>query len=188
MIASVDTLRNFTAEHAIPAGEDLLGRLPVHVPPGSYTVRVAVETESRGMVTPPRAVQVAALSAPTIELSDLALGARSVPLPWRTVSSDTAWLNPLHQFKSSEPMQLYFEVGGIAAGAGYRVQLAVIRAGRTDAQMQLGFSAVAAGTPDRFHREVEIGRLAAGNYVLQVTVSNPAGGKATRQRAFVVVK
>lgn len=188
VIASVDTLRNFTAEHAIPASEDLLGRLPVHVPPGSYTVRVAVETESRGMVTPPRAVRVAALSAPAIELSDLALGARSVPLPWRTISSDTAWLNPLHQFRSSEPMQLYFEVGGIAAGAGYRVQLAVIRAGRTDVQMQLGFSAVAAGTPDRFHREVEIGRLAAGNYVLQVTVSTPAGGKATRQREFVVAK
>ena len=188
VVASVDTLRNFTAEHPLAAGDDLLGRLPVHIPPGSYTVRVALETESRGMVTPSRAVQVAALSAPAIELSDLALGARSVPLPWRTISSDTAWLNPLHRFKSSEPMQLYFEVGGIAAGAGYRVELAVIRPGRNDAQLQLGFNAVAAGTPDRFHREVDIGRLAAGNYALQVTVSTPAGGKAMRQRDFVVIK
>ncbi|HEY8061280.1 MAG TPA: GWxTD domain-containing protein [Gemmatimonadales bacterium] len=188
VVASVDTLRNFSAEHAIPAGDDLLGRLPVHVPPGSYTVRVALETESRGLVTPPRAVHVAALSSPAIELSDLALGARSVPLPWRTISSDTAWLNPLQRFKSSEPMQLYFEVGGIAAGAGYRVQLAVIRPGRKDAQMQLGFSAVAAGTPDRIHREVDLGRLAAGSYLLQVTVSTPAGGKAMRQRDFVVIR
>ena len=188
VIATVDTLRNFTADHAIPENGNLLGRLPVHVPPGSYTVRVALETPSRGLVTKPHTVQVAALSTPAIEMSDLALGARSVPLPWRTSSVDTAWINPLHEFKSSEPMQLFFEVGGIAAGSGYRVQLAVRRPGRKDAQLELGFNTVAAGTPDRIHREVNIGHLGTGSYLLQVTVSTPSGGKAVREREFVVVK
>jgi GWxTD domain-containing protein len=188
VIASFDTLRNFVADHQVPPSGNLLGRLPLHVPPGSYSVRVALETPSRGLVTKPQSVRVAPLSAPAIELSDLALGARSVPLPWLTGAADTAWINPLHEFKSSEPMQLFFEVGGVAAGTGYRVQLAVIRSGRKDAQLELGFTAVAAGTPDRIHREVDIGHLGAGSYLLQVTVSTPSGGKAVRQREFVIGK
>jgi GWxTD domain-containing protein len=188
VVASFDTLRNFVAEHQVPAGGQLLGRLPLHVPPGTYSVRVALETPSRGLVTQPQSVRVAPLSAPTIELSDLALGARSVPLPWLTGAADTAWINPLHEFKSTEPMQLFFEVGGIAAGAGYRVQLAMTRPGRKDAQLDIGFSAVANGTPDRIHREVDIRHLGSGSYILQVTVSTPAGGKAVRQREFLVVK
>jgi hypothetical protein len=54
--------------------------------------------------------------------------------------------------------------------------------------MQIGFTAVATGTPDLFHREIGLGRLAAGSYLLQVTVSTSAGDKAVRQRAFVVTR
>jgi GWxTD domain-containing protein len=188
VVVAVDTLRNFVAEHPVPLDGRLLGRLPVHVPPGAYTVRVALETPSRGLVTQPEPVQVAALSAPALEISDLALGARSVPLPWLVGAADTAWVSPLHSFRAGEPMQVFFDVGGVNAGASYRVQLAVMRAGRRDAQMQIGFTAVATGTPDLFHREIGLGRLAAGSYLLQVTVSTSAGDKAVRQRAFVVTR
>ncbi|MGH7524104.1 MAG: GWxTD domain-containing protein, partial [Gemmatimonadales bacterium] len=188
VVVAVDTLRNFVAEHQVPLDGRLLGRLPLHVPPGAYTVRVALETPSRGLVTHPEAVQVAALHASTVEISDLALGARSVPLPWLIGTADTAWVSPLHGFKAGEPMQVFFDVGGVAPGASYRVQLTVMRAGRSDAQMQIGFTAVATGTPDLFHREIGLGRLATGSYVLQVTVSTPAGDRAVRQRAFVVTR
>ena len=188
VVKSLDTLRNFAASAAIAENDNLLGRLPMYLPPGIYTVRVALETESRGLVTRPQQVRVAALATTAIELSDLALGVRTVPLPWRTGPADTAWINPLHRFRASEPMQLYFEVGGLAPGTAYRAQLAVLKVGRTDPLLQLGFNAVAAQRPDQVHREIDIGRLGGGDYRLQVTVATPTGGKVVRQRGFTVVK
>jgi GWxTD domain-containing protein len=188
VVKSVDTLRNFGASAPIAETGNLLGRLPIHVPPGNYTVRVALETESRGLVTKPQPVHVAALATSAIELSDLALGARTVPLPWRTGATDTAWINPLHRFRSSEPMQLFFEVGGLAGGAPYRVQYAVLKPGRTDPLIQFGGNAVAAEVPDRVHREIDLGKVGTGDFILQVTVSTAAGGKAVRQRRFTIIK
>jgi GWxTD domain-containing protein len=188
VVQALDTLRSFAANAPIPETGNLLGRLPIHIPPGNYTVRVALETESRGLVTKPQPVHVAALTATTIELSDLALGARTVPLPWRTGPADTAWINPLHRFGTGEPMQLFFQVGGLAAGTAYRVQYAVLKPGHTDALLQVGYIVIASETPDRVHREIDIGRVGSGDYVLQVTVSTPSGGKVVRQRRFTVVK
>jgi len=188
VVTSLDTLRTFAAGAPIPETGNLLGRLPIHVAPGNYTVRVALETESRGLVTKPQQVHVAALATPAIELSDIALGARTIPLPWRTGPADTAWINPLHRFRGSEPMQTFFEVGGLATGVAYRVQYAVLKPGRSDPIFQVGFNSVAAGAPDRVHREIDIGRLGGGDYILQVTVSTPTGGKIARQRRFTVVK
>jgi GWxTD domain-containing protein len=188
IVASLDTLRNFGAMHPISPGENLLGRVPLSVPPGSYTVRVAVETESRGLVTKPQPIRVAALGVRDIDLSDLALGARSVPLPWRTGSADTAWINPLHRFKATEPMQLFFEIAGLTPGAPYRAQLAIMRSGRKETELQVAFNGTTVGTPDLIHREIDLGRLAAGTYVLQVTVATPGGAKAVRQRSFTVTR
>lgn len=188
VVRSIDTLRHFAASTPIAETGNLLGRLAIHVPPGNYTIRVALETESRGLVTKPQQVRVAALTTTAIELSDLALGVRTVPLPWRTGPTDTAWINPLHRFRASEPMQLFFEVGGLAAGTAYRAQLAVLKPGRADPLLQISVNAVAAEMPDRVHREIDIGHLGSGDYVLQVTVATPTGGKVVRQRRFTVIK
>ncbi len=186
VVASLDTLRQFGASAPIPETGTLLGRVPMHVPPGNYTARVALETASRGMITKPQPVHVASVKGSAIELSDLALGARTVPLPWRVDASDTAWINPMHLFRQHEPMQLFFEVGGVTAGTAYHGELAVIRAGQSTPQLQVGFNAVATGTPDKVHREIDLGRLGRGSYLLRVTVSATNGAKSVRQREFTV--
>ncbi|MGH7592760.1 MAG: GWxTD domain-containing protein [Gemmatimonadales bacterium] len=188
VVASVDTLRYFTADHPVPLDGLLLGRLPVQVPAGHYSVRVALETSSRGLLTQPRAVRVAALSAPAVDLSDLALGARSVPLPWRTGAADTAWINPLHRFNAGEPMQLFFEVGGLATGTAYKYDLAVFKDRDPQAQLRLGFGATALASPDPVHREIDLGRLKTGSYQLQVTITTASGQTVVRRGAFTVVK
>lgn len=187
-IAAVDTTRNFVAPGPIPDADNLLGRLPISVPPGDYVVRVAVETPGRGVVAQPHTVHVASFAAPTMTLSDLALGARSVPLPWATGASDTAWINPLHTFRVSEPVELFFEVGGVAQGAPYHAEYRIFRSGHQDAVLDLGFDGAATGVPNRVHRELDIGRLGTGAYTLEVTVSSPSGEKAVRRRAFTVIK
>lgn len=188
LVASADTMRNFVSAAPIAQDGYLLGRLMMHVRPGTYTARVAVETASRGVVAKPMTVRVAPLAPGAIQLTDLALGARTVPLPWPIGGSDTAWINPLHQFRATEPMQLFFEVGGIAPASGYRGQIAIMKHGHSDPQIEVGFNAIAAGAPDRVHREVDIGRLGSGTYVLRVTVSAPGGAKAVREREFTVVR
>jgi hypothetical protein len=188
LVAAVDTLRNFVAAEPVADNGTLFGRLPLRVPPGEYQIFIALETPTRGVVLPPQTVRVAAPASPTIDLSDLAIGARSVPLPWSTTKGDTAWANPLHEFTRREPMQLYFEVFGVPAGAGYKVQYAVLKPGHTDPLIQFGGNAVAAEVPDRVHREIDLGKVGTGDFILQVTVSTPSGTKAVRQRRFTIIK
>ncbi len=187
LVASVDSQRYFAAAHALSLGDHLLGRVAVPVPPGDYVVRVAVETPSRGTVVTPRTVHVAAMTAPAISVSDIALGARSVPLPW-LVGRDTAWINPLRRFKASEPMQLYFQVGGVSAGLDFHVQLAILRSGHRDAQISFGYNTVATADPDGVRRTVDLGDLSPGTYTLRVTVSTARGGRAVRERSFTVTR
>lgn len=188
VVTNVDTLRNFVARQPVPDDGVLFGRLPLHVAPGEYQVFVALETAARGVVLAPQLVRIASATSATIDLSDLALGARSVRLPWRTAAGDTAWVNPMHEFKSREPMQLYFEVVGVPAGGAYKASLAIFRSGDPRPQVQLGFNATAAGSPDAVHREIDLGKLGAGSYQLQVTVSTATGQTAVRRREFTVVK
>jgi len=187
-VASIDTTRSFGAPAPVAPGAYLLARFPVDVPPGNYSVRVALETSSRGVVTRPQELHVAAMAGSTLTLSDLALGTGRVPLPWVVAGTDTAWLNPLHTFRSSDPVHLFFEVGGVPIGAPYRLQLAVLRPGGRTAQMQFGFNENASRVPDRIRQVLDIGRLGAGKYVLEVTVSLPSGARAVRRQSFTVSK
>ena len=188
VVAAIDTLRNFVAPVPVAPGATLFGRLPIHVPPGDYTVRIALETPGRGVMGPRQVVRVASARSRSLDLSDLALGARSIRLPWRTPGGDTLWVNPSRAFRSGEAMQVYFEVLGIPAGGSYRYDLAVFKDGDRRPQQRLGFSATAIASPDPVHREIDIGRLKPGSYQLQVTVSTAAGAQVVRRGEFTVVR
>lgn len=188
VIANIDTLRNFVTRQPVPIDGILYGRLPLRVTAGEYQVFVVLETRGRGVVLPPQNIRIAAGTSPTIDLSDLALGARSVFLPWRTARGDSVWMNPLHEFRAREPMQLYFDVIGVPPGKPYKASLAIFKPGETRAQLQIGFNATATTAPDPVHREVDLGRLGAGPYVLQVTVTTPGGESVVRRREFTVIK
>lgn len=188
VVASIDTTRNFVAAEPVPLDGSLFGRLPVRVPAGNYSVRIALSTPSRGVMGPRQVVRVADGATATIDLSDLALGARSVRLPWRTPRGDSVWMNPARTFRIGEPMQLYFEVLGLHAGTPYTVSLAVFPTGKARATLQLGFSVTASGSPDPVSRAVDLGRLGAGTYELQVTASTASGQRVVRRGEFTVVK
>lgn len=186
LVAFIDTTRNYTTSAPIPEQAHLLGRVPVDVPPGDYTVRVAVETANRGVVEPPRSIHVASLAAARVTLSDLALGVRSVPLSMRSGAADTAWFNPLHRFAGSEPLQLTFELGGLARGAPYRTQIAIFRSGHKGAAIQVAGNAVASAVPERVHRQVDLSRLGSGSYEIEVTIITPDGARVSRRHEFSI--
>ncbi|HEY4319579.1 MAG TPA: GWxTD domain-containing protein [Gemmatimonadales bacterium] len=186
LVAFIDTTRNYTSSAPIPEQAHLLGRVPLAVPPGDYTVRVAVETANRGIVEPPRTIHVAPLAAAQVTLTDLALGVRSVPLSMRSGAADTAWFNPLHRFAGSEPLQLTFEVGGLAPGAAYRTQIAIFRSGHKSAAIQVAGNATTSTAPERVHRQVDLSRLGSGSYEIEVTISTPDGVKVSRRHEFSI--
>lgn len=195
VIATVDTVRTFRTRGALAPGEYLLGRTPVAVPPGDYTVQLAVETDHRGIVTPRHAVRVVPASGTALVLSDLVLGSRNVPLAVPTITGDTAWVNPMRRFSRATPMQLYFELGGLKSGTPYQVKLAVIRGASTSllgtrekAALTLGFAGESRGGVSAIDREFNVSRLDPGEYRLEVTVTAPGHAPVVRHREFAVVK
>lgn len=197
-VAVLDTTRRFAARSPVPPREHLLGRQSLRVPPGRYTIRLAIETDLSGMISTRDTLRVASPLGPALGLSDLALGARSIGLAWRTEKGDTAWINPLRSFRRTEPLQLYFEVSGLAPGAPYRIQLAVSKPkggsifsrifGGGGAAIKLAFDGTqAAAGVTAIRRELSLEKLKPGTYRMDVTVTGPNGTKTTRQRTFTVV-
>lgn len=198
VVTAIDTTRLFTTRTPIPPREFLLGRLPVRVAPGTFTIRVSLQNGEAGMVSPRDTIRVPSASGPTLGLSDLALGTRGVHLQWATGPRDTAWVNPLGAYKVGEPMELYFEVLGLPEGTDYRVELSVTRPGGTSffgrlfgkggASLRMGFEQKASGPSDPVRRELAIKELTPGKYILEVSVSAPSRPKVTRRQIFVVTQ
>ncbi|HEY4319578.1 MAG TPA: hypothetical protein VGM77_00255 [Gemmatimonadales bacterium] len=188
LVARVDTTRTFAVAEEIPANQSLLGRVAIPLAAGEYTVRMALETEGRGTVAEPQTIRVAATAPRQIELSDLALGARSVPLPVRLPRGDTLWVNPLQSFANSEPMQLYFEINGLPAGSTYRASMKLFKDGDRQPQITIAFDGRTTTSPASVHREVDLGRFKPGAYLIEMTVTDPRGAAAVRQRSFVIRK
>ncbi|MES2304030.1 MAG: GWxTD domain-containing protein [Gemmatimonadota bacterium] len=197
-IAVLDTIRRFSARAAVPPQQHLLGRVALRVPPGTFTIRLALESDLSGLLSTRDTLRVASPLGPDLGLSDLALGSKAVNLPWRTVRGDTAWVNPLRTFKRTDPLQLYFEVSGLAPSSPYRVEMVVTRPkggsvfsklfGGGGAAIKLAFDGrQGPGGVDAVQREVSLEKLKPGSYSLDVTVSTAAGAKTVRRRTFTIV-
>ncbi len=196
-VGLVDTTRTFLATGPLADDQMLLGRLPVHVPPGILTVRVAVQTDAGGLVTERDTVRVPSPLGPEPGLSDLAIGVRSVNLPWVVPGGDTAWVSPLARFHQGEPLKLYFEVTGLTPGQPYDLELSVRRAGGGSILRRIfgGGTAIKLeseqrhpGGIERIARELSLERVSPGNYELQVQVRTADGREVVRRRRIEVVE
>jgi hypothetical protein len=195
IVSQVDTTRGFLSPARLRPSQQLVGQLPVRVPPGQYRVRVALEAERRGYLSRPTMVELTA-GRETLTLSDVSIGVRSVPIQWRSPTADTAWANPRGRYRADEELQLYFEIGGLADGTRYRTQIAIdrVEAGTgtgceaAGTALTLSFDGEHPGRVAREQRAVSLDRLRPGNYLMAVTISTESGARATRCRRFTVVR
>lgn len=197
-VATLDTTRSFLTREPVSDRRQLLGRVDIPVPPGTFTIRMAVQTDRGGVVSDRDTLRVASPLGPEVGISDLALGARSINLPWAVTPRDTAWINPTGIFRRDEPAQLYFEVTGMAPGSAYRVELEVRRTGGGSifrrlfggggAALELGVDRVHPGGVDRLFREIALDRLEPGEYRFQVAVHRGDDRPVRRERRFLVVE
>jgi hypothetical protein len=196
VITQIDTTRGFLSPVRLRPSQHLVGQLTFRLPPGTFRVRATLEHGRRGLLSPPLAVAVPALDDDVLSLSDVSIGARSVPIVWRSPGSDTAWANPLGRYRHIEEMEVYFEVGGLADGAPYRTQIALDRVEGLDATgcegrgtaLTLSFEGTGRGGLLREQRALSLDRLREGRYQLAVIISTSDGRRAIRCRTFTVVR
>lgn len=203
VVASVDTTRGFLTGTVLRPQDHLLGRLPLTVPPGRHTVRVALEADGLGLITPRRPVTIPPPDGSRLSLSDLVLGTRTVALSWMTSRRDTVWVNPLRRFSRQVPLELYFEALGLPAGAEYRVDVGFIRvSGREEVgpdaervverggslDLTIGFDQRHSRGIAVISREVSLKRLRPGEYVVEVTLRTRDGAQTMRRQPLVITR
>jgi GWxTD domain-containing protein len=200
VVASLDTTRHFVAPAPVPPAEHLVGRAAVHVPPGKYEYRLAIQQgEESGVVLPRDTVRVGQPTSTSLALSDLVLGSRSTNLFWRRTGDDTVTFNPLRTFKRNQDMDLYYEVEGLTAGTPYTVRVVVRKQGGSGGLFKKIFGGGSAAISLKFeeqgtfpvgssHRGLKLETLKPGNYTLELVVDDGQGRTDRRTQAFQVVE
>ena len=201
VVSILDTVPPPARSTAITTRSYLVGIVPVPVPAGHFTVRVGLELERAGVVSGRDTVIVADPAAPALGLSDLALGAASVPLWWISNRNDTIRVNPVAEFHAGEPIELSFELEGVMPDSSYKIEMSVRKPGGGSPFRWL--ARLFGGARDPFtvtmtqratsgrllvQRGIALREAKPGGYVFQVTVSHRSDPKVTRTQEFTVVR
>ena len=192
-LARIDTTFVFRLAEPLRRGQYLIGRAELPLPPGLWGWRASVQQgRDAGVVLPRDTVRVAARAA-GLALSDIALGVREASAVWLPTPGDTVRLTPFDLFREGGAVELYYELTGAAPGASYRHRIAVFRLKGNPPEAEhrpvvtLAFEERARDPLIRSSRTLQLGRLKAGRYVVEVQVTDPAGATVTRRRVVRVV-
>jgi len=196
----VDTVRTFTAPTRLSKRQHLQLLQPLSVPPGRYQVTVVAE-QGKGdpaavsgfavAVEAPAgtALSLSGVAAPdpvatSLDVSDLVPARETGGLPWWN-GERTVRLNPLSVTPADVPLQLYFEVAGLAAGQSYDVSLEIRPRGRGPVPATLEFSEVAPAP--YFTRSILVPHLRPGVYDATVAVSVPGENRIVRRSTVFTI-
>jgi len=209
LVARLDTLRVFTARQTLHSPSYLSGLLTVALPPGEFRYRLLVSTGDQlaGQLVVRDTVQAPPRDGHTYALSDVVVGRGGSGLVWAARHPegdssvvDSVLLNPMGRYPSGSVAELYFEVYGLAAGQTYHTEVRVERQGGRSifgaigglfgghrAPALLAFDATATGPLSRVHRGIALKDVATGNYVLTLTLTDPASGRRLVKRQSLQV-
>ena len=196
-VVAVDSTRYFLNAVPVPDKEHLVGELRVPVLPGRLTYRLAVEQGSdNGVVLAADTITAGDFSGRTFALSGVVLGSRATNVTWRPAPADTVWVIPLRRSSRTAPMQLYYEVYGLPAGAPFTTEVRVVKQGgggflglfgSRKPAIRLGFQDQAEGPATRLSRAVTLDRLSPGKYELLLIVKDATGETRQSRAGFEVI-
>jgi GWxTD domain-containing protein len=195
-VATLDTTRLFVAKDPVPEREFLVSHFSVPVPPGFLTYRLAIEeADDRGLVLPPDTITAGDFSGNAFTLSGLVLGTSLARVFWRPAEQDTVYFNPVGSFKRTVPMDLYYEIYGLSAGAGYKTEVMVAKQGNggilgvfsgKKPAIRLSFDDQSTGLISRVHRQVGLEKLSSGDYWMEIVVTAYNGSQQRSRAPFTV--
>jgi hypothetical protein len=174
-----------------------LVRVSFRAPAGPLRLQVMAEADSTtGTLVLRESLEVPDADA-GLGLSDLVLGRASLGLSWTAGDGEAVALNPLGGFPRGEPLELYYEVYGLAGGLA-TADLVLWQAEPGDSAgpprgddrraLRLRFEERGAGPVTRVRRTVDLAGLAPGHYRLRLLVRDGAGAEAVRAAQLRVTR
>lgn len=172
-------------------GDWIVARVPVNASEGTWNVYLALSAEdSTGAILSPGQLTVASPSA-GFGMSSLVLEDPSIGLVWSDNSGDAIQFTPFATVERKTPLRVFYQVYGAITGDNYKTRISLARLKRDDQFQDAGgvtvaFNDRANTTGLRARRSVDLSRLSAGRYVLEVRVTAPSGRTATRAKLIEV--
>jgi hypothetical protein len=193
-VTGLDTTLVLRYTRPLKAGEFIVGRAEVVLPPGRWRYRASLQQGgSAGVVLPRNSVMIADLNGAALALSDVALGSKGRAVTWVTEAADSVLMAPSALFRRGADVELYYEVSGATPSLMYRHEITVLRndrrrdrAGRRPL-VALSFEEEAADSVIRSHRTISLHRLKEGSYVVEVKIVAPDGSSQVRRRALTLI-
>lgn len=190
VVATLDTLDQVLSAKWVPRDRWVQGRVELVVPSGVYDWRLLVQQGDDAATELPRAmIEVARAEPGGLTAGDVLLGSRSAKLVWERAAGDSVFLNPVEIYRRSEPLEVQQALRGTPAGRVLQSQVTVIRNGEGGSVVLNRKETLMAGDgTTRLHHEVDIRKLKAGSYTIELTVTDGTGQLVRRWADFTVTE
>lgn len=176
---------------ATAAAQWVFMRIPLAAPDGNWNAHLALSVgDSLGIILSPGKLAVTSRQTP-LSLSSLVLEDAAPGLPWPAADGDTVRFTPFNSAAKDSRLQVFYEVYGTRPGTVYstRISMSRLRADNeldASSRMTVSFQEAAHDNPIRVHRRIDLRRMGAGEYVVQVNVSGPQRASASRAKLIVI--
>ncbi|MEO5798425.1 MAG: hypothetical protein ABIZ70_06480 [Gemmatimonadales bacterium] len=190
--ATLDTVQML--DRPSPEAKMVALRAEVAVPSGRQMVRLGVEaTPAVGAVYPVDSLVVPTIDEHGLSASALLLGRPSQALSWQPTPRDTAWLDVLGVYAPRDTVTVYAELYGATQLPGTAIRLTIRRQrgglarllGRGGDEITIRESLGDVTSPVHWRRDVALGGLAPGSYLLEFSAES-GGEKVVRRRGVTI--
>lgn len=185
-----DTTRYFHTDRRLGQREYLQAVELLPVTADEYRLRVVVQTldGTRGAVKGDDSVQVSSIHN-GVALGDLVLGRDGSGLTWWS-GGDRLKLNPSGRMSKTEPLYLYYQLGGLPLGRPYRTSLEVFHATAPGekALISLSYDELADQPLMEVQRVLDLNQLDSGVHTIRLTIQDNDGKILARRFASVRVE
>ena len=187
---NTDSIRLIHAHRPLGKGQTLIGYALLDLAPAEYRVKVMISdtTDSTGAAWAIAGIPAPALDDPALTLSDPILGRTRSGLSWNRPDG-TIPLNPLNEYPKGSTAVLSYEVGGLSPGSTFTTRIAVRKFGTDSSHnvISISFPTTATQPRELISKELGLGNLSAGRYLLVLTV-NDGTHAVERTRRIVIAR
>ncbi len=184
----IDNTRLFRILGDTPKGSHFSGYLEMRAPPGTYTVRVAVQqadSSAGNAVTLPAPVATWT-AGPTLELSDIIAG-RSDGNMLYWFGQEPVLLNPLDTFLPHTTVEMFYVQAGLHPGESYRTTVTLTRPSNGKELSSLSFEEIAQSGLESKRRGIALQDLDAGTYRLTLTLQEVGTTRVVQRQRILNV-